>query len=270
MTLDGREAIEALCAIPYDLVLMDVQMPEMDGLEATRQIRAREQQAASNQEPATRVPIIAMTAYAMAGDREKCFKAGMNGYVSKPIDPLALANELEKWIGKDAPGAEKMNFPIKEEKTPDEPKKSDELNKSDEPNRADDTNEADDPNEADESNEASSSRIFDREDLLKRLMDDQGLAKTIVTGFLDDMPRQISALKSFVENGQPEQAGGQAHKVKGAAGNVTALVLQETAHAMEQAGKTGDLELLKNLLPELEQRFLQLKKYMESDKPCDF
>jgi CheY-like chemotaxis protein len=92
---DGREALDALRVIPYDVVLMDVQMPEMDGMEATRQIR-NPQASILNRN----IPVIAMTAHAMAGDREECLKAGMNGYVSKPIDPFALAAELERWIRK--------------------------------------------------------------------------------------------------------------------------------------------------------------------------
>jgi PAS domain S-box-containing protein len=232
---DGREALEALRAIPYDLVLMDVQMPEMDGLEATRQIR-NPQSAILNRN----IPVIAMTAYAMAGDREKCLKAGMNGYVSKPVDPLALANELEKWIGKDTPGTEQVAVSLEEEKAMD---KADEI---------------------------ADFRIFDRTALLKRLMDDEDLAETIVVGFLDDMPKQMAALRAFVENGQAEQAGGQAHKIKGAAGNVTASVFQETAYDMERAGKAGDKASLQRLLPELEQRFLQLKAQMESNDTCDF
>jgi len=237
---NGREAVEALKTLPYDLVLMDVQMPEMDGLEATRQIRAREQQATRSREPATSLPIIAMTAHAMAGDRDKCLNAGMNGYVSKPVEPLALAIELEKWIGANRHKTEQQDLPLEEDKI------------------------------SDTADEVAASRIFDRAALIKRLMDDEGLAKTIVTGFLDDMPGQIGALRAFVENGQAEQAGGQAHKIKGAAGNVTAAVFQETAQDMETAGKAGDLATLNRLLPELEQKFQQVKTQMESNETCDF
>jgi signal transduction histidine kinase/DNA-binding response OmpR family regulator len=94
---NGAEAVKALESIPYDLVLMDVLMPEMDGLEATRKIR-NPQSAVRNHQ----IPIIAMTAGAMQGDREKCLEAGMNDYVSKPISPQALADALDKWLPKDA------------------------------------------------------------------------------------------------------------------------------------------------------------------------
>ncbi|HEY6057399.1 MAG TPA: response regulator, partial [Candidatus Limnocylindrales bacterium] len=85
---DGHEAIEALERSEYDVVLMDVQMPELDGLEATRRIRARW--------PDRPLPIVAMTANAMAGDREACLAAGMNDYISKPIRPAELASALAR------------------------------------------------------------------------------------------------------------------------------------------------------------------------------
>jgi PAS domain S-box-containing protein len=81
---DGREALDALEAQSFDLVLMDVQMPHMDGLEATRAVREREKQTGS------RVPVVAMTAHALKGDRERCLEAGMDGYISKPIRAIEL------------------------------------------------------------------------------------------------------------------------------------------------------------------------------------
>jgi CheY-like chemotaxis protein len=85
---DGVQAIAAVESKPYDLILMDVQMPEMDGLEATRRIRL--------QWPDRRLRIVAMTANAMAGDRDACLAAGMDDYVSKPISPAELAAALER------------------------------------------------------------------------------------------------------------------------------------------------------------------------------
>ena len=87
---DGKEAVEAIEREKFDIILMDVQMPGMDGLEATQAIRIREGLTGR-----PRIPIIAMTAYAMAGDRERCFEAGMDGYVSKPINTQELFETIE-------------------------------------------------------------------------------------------------------------------------------------------------------------------------------
>jgi CheY-like chemotaxis protein len=96
LVANGADALISLETIPYDLVLMDVQMPEMDGLEATRRIR-NPQSAVINHG----IPIIAMTAHAMQGDRERCLEAGMNDYVTKPVSPQALAEALDKWLPKE-------------------------------------------------------------------------------------------------------------------------------------------------------------------------
>jgi CheY-like chemotaxis protein len=90
---DGREALDAMSATePFDLVLMDVQMPEIDGLEATAQIREREHGTGRH------VPIIAMTAHAMKGDRERCLQAGMDGYLAKPIQPQELFETIARLL----------------------------------------------------------------------------------------------------------------------------------------------------------------------------
>jgi CheY-like chemotaxis protein len=88
---NGKEVLEALERTAFHLVLMDCQMPEVDGFEATRRIRALESHRGG------RLPVIAMTANAMQGDREACLAAGMDDYVSKPVNPEALAQALEKW-----------------------------------------------------------------------------------------------------------------------------------------------------------------------------
>ena len=89
---NGSEAVEAVFSVPYDLVLMDCQMPEMDGYDATRMIRANVTHAFHS------IPIVAMTANAMQGDREKCIQAGMSDYITKPFRPDDLANVIHRVI----------------------------------------------------------------------------------------------------------------------------------------------------------------------------
>ncbi|SEQ38426.1 PAS domain S-box-containing protein [Ectothiorhodospira magna] len=95
---NGQEAVRAVTQIPYDLILMDVQMPVMDGLQATRAIRALDQAAV----PAD-IPIIAMTAHAMQGDKERCLQAGMNDYITKPLSPSRLATVLARYLPESRP-----------------------------------------------------------------------------------------------------------------------------------------------------------------------
>src|SRR5207247_7753400 len=90
---NGVEALEALRGERFDVVLMDVQMPEMDGFEATATIRAEEQATGR------RIPILAMTAHAMPGDEARCLAAGMDGYLAKPVRPEALAGALARFVG---------------------------------------------------------------------------------------------------------------------------------------------------------------------------
>ena len=96
---NGREALSAIEQEPFDLVFMDVMMPEMDGLEATRQIRKR-QMSGEQENFQSRIIICAMTAHAMAGDREKCLAAGMDDYLAKPVRPKDVRDMIEKWGGK--------------------------------------------------------------------------------------------------------------------------------------------------------------------------
>ena len=100
---NGAEVIKSLELVPYDLVLMDVQMTEMDGYEATRRIRDPQSKVRNHD-----IPIIAMTAHAMQGDREKCLEAGMNDYLSKSVNPQGVAEMLEKWL----PNEKESDAPI--------------------------------------------------------------------------------------------------------------------------------------------------------------
>jgi PAS domain S-box-containing protein len=225
---DGAEALQALDAIPYSLVLMDVRMPNMDGLEATRRIRDAERLAPNSASlpEGHRLPIIAMTASAMQGDREKCLEAGMNDYISKPVTPRALAEVLEKWLPNNAA-----------------------IRHQNANGRSNLPSSAVDP-----------AAIFDKTGLLGRLMGDQKLALRILDGFLEDMPRQLLSLAKFVEAGSAKDIENQAHRIKGASASVGGTGMQAVALEMEMAGRSGQLGEVKEHMADLTAQFVRLKE----------
>ena len=99
VAVNGREAVDMSGAASYDVILMDINMPVMDGLQATIAIRGRETNTAEH------VPIISMTANAMKGDREKCLEAGMDGYLAKPVKQKPLLEEIDRVLGSQTPTA---------------------------------------------------------------------------------------------------------------------------------------------------------------------
>jgi two-component system, sensor histidine kinase and response regulator len=215
---NGAEAVKALETIYYDLVLMDVQMPVMDGLEATRRIRRMMKEKFI-------IPIIAMTAHVMQGDRERCLEAGMNDYVAKPVTPQALVEVLEKWLPK-----KRMNDECAVMKKGE-----------------------------DDSSFHHSSLIWDKAGMLERLMGDEGLVKTVLEGFLADIPRRIQALSVFLESGDGPGAERQAHTIKGAAANVGGEALRVKAFEMEKTVSSGDLNAAGGRLTDLEMSFQELR-----------
>jgi PAS domain S-box-containing protein len=225
---NGAEALKSLETIPYDLVLMDVQMPEMDGYEATQQIR-NPQSAVTNHG----IPIIAMTAHAMQGDRERCLEAGMNDYVTKPIAPRALAEALDKWL----------------------PKEEGELRNA--------RNDQRDGGATDVSIVESQAPIFDKAGMMARLMDDEDLARTVAEGFLEDTPRQTEALRGYLEAGETPGAERQAHAIKGASANVGGEALCAVAFEMEKAARAGDIDAAGEHMAELDAQFGRLKEAMD-------
>jgi CheY-like chemotaxis protein/HPt (histidine-containing phosphotransfer) domain-containing protein len=244
---NGLEAIEALQRISYDLVLMDCQMPEMDGFEATRRIRRGE---AGDSHVAT--PVIAMTAHAMQGDREKCLEMGMNDYVSKPVDPAVLAKVLEKWLhegSKETGQEETGNWKLETGEEEARNLKLETERESSGTNKP----EAEIP-----------VPVFDKAALSRRLMGDEELIREIISAFLQDIPRQIERLKGYLVTDDTASAERQAHTIRGAAGNVGGEALRAAAFEAEKAGRAKDAEKLKALVPELEERFGELRQAMET------
>jgi CheY-like chemotaxis protein/HPt (histidine-containing phosphotransfer) domain-containing protein len=226
---NGAEAVKALSDTPYDLVLMDCQMPEMDGYEAARKIR-EPGSAACN----PRLPIVALTAHAMKGDRDKCLEAGMSDYLAKPVQPGELQDVLTKWLDRPGEGDAPETTAGAEEGRPK-------------------------PVEAAEGTKA----LFNEEAFVRRLMGDRDLAKAVLAGFLGDMPRQMQTLRERIGEGDAKGVRLQGHTIKGASANVGAEGLREGALEMEKAGQEGNLARAAGLLPRLADQFEQLKAALE-------
>ncbi len=223
---NGDEAVRALAIIPYDLALMDVQMPVMDGFEATRRIRDPHSPVLNH-----RIPIIAMTANAMQGDREKCLAVGMDDYITKPVLPLSLAEALEKWLPAATGSTRTGTFGGGKKVT----------------------------ETADAKNKLP---VFDKAGMMSRLMNDEELALKIIDAFLDDIPHQIELLRGYIATGDVAAAGRQAHTIKGASANVGGERLRRVAFTIEQAAKDRDLEKVRATMQELEEEFLRLRQSM--------
>jgi signal transduction histidine kinase/CheY-like chemotaxis protein/HPt (histidine-containing phosphotransfer) domain-containing protein len=215
---NGLEVIEALRVVPYDLVLMDVQMPEMDGLEATRQIR----------NPATRlsnpqVPIIAMTAHAMKSDRDRCLEAGMNDYIAKPVRPRELMAAIERQLH-NYPPAQKFAAPAApgSETGPRAP------------------------------------AVFNREDMASRVGDDPEILRNILGIFLKDAPNLIGKMKQAFQDRDPKSIAQQAHALRGAAGIIGAELLKTACERVEIAANQNDLHRAESHLAPVELEFGKL------------
>jgi PAS domain S-box-containing protein len=206
---NGAEAIEALQKAGssedggYDLVLMDCEMPVMDGYEATRRIRSAH----------PGIPVIALTADAMAGDRDRCLKEGMNDYLAKPVDLKLLAEMLARWLA--AP------------------------------------------------KEGHSKAVFDEETLLRRLMGDRPLATAVLKGFVEGIPAQLDNLRRRLQEADAPGVRMQAHALKGAAATVSAEDLRRIAAAVEESGKSAQMENCGELIARTAEEFERFKRSLE-------
>jgi len=212
---NGLEAVDAVARIRYALVLMDCQMPEMDGLEATAMIRRREGEQASR-----RLPIIAMTANAMQGDREKCLVAGMDDYLAKPVKLEHLEAMLARWIpGRSTPDEQKE--PVSSEKQ--EPVQDC----------------------------VDSAVLAD----LRQLDMSCGLLSTLITHFLEDVPNRLTALQDALQQGDAGALARVAHELNGSSGNLGVRKMRQLCVELQALGKAKDLTQAGDLLAQLVSEF---------------
>jgi PAS domain S-box-containing protein len=215
---NGKEALAACARRRYDAVLMDGQMPGMDGYEATRRIRQRETRGAR------RVPIIAMTASAMKGDREKCLEAGMDDYVSKPVTPESLEAVLRKWVGAPSAPAERAAAgPAAAGQLLDE-------------------------------------AIVQN---LMSVDDDGTLMDEVVATFLRIAPARLTAIKKAAR-GNPTALEREAHSFLGSCGNIGARRMAELCARLEVLGRSGSIEGAADIAGALEQELAMVRPELEA------
>jgi len=239
---NGKVAVEKAFETGYDIILMDMQMPVMDGIEATKQIRAN---------PALgKVPIIAMTANAMQADRELCLEAGMNDHIAKPFDPNQLFATLVKWLPHDAkrtPAAGKPKGKPAKKATGKLPK----LEK------------------------------IDVSLGLQRLMGKETLYLSVLQKFSEHQRNATEKIRGALDKGERDTAERLAHTLKGLSGNIGAEELQERAEALEQkirsGAEPGELDCLMNdtegllaqIIAELDSKLPKAKNESAADQPAD-
>ena len=214
---NGREALDALEQEHFDLILMDVQMPEMSGLEAAAAIRENEKGTGSH------VPIIALTAFAMKEDRDRCLAAGMDDYVTKPIEQAALFEAIERVTG--IASAENVSA------------------------------------SAGSNSQAGSSGIaaFDMDAALEYLGGDADLLREIVGMFQTQCDKCMARLREAVAKGDAKGIEFAAHALKGAAANLFAQGSVDAALKLEELGRSGSIEGAKDFLAMLESEISRLQ-----------
>ena len=201
---NGRAAVDAVREQRFSLVLMDIQMPEMDGYQATRQIR----RAAGLQD----LPIVAMTAHAMANERQRCLDAGMNDYISKPIDPRSLCRTLARWLPERTAGVAAA---------------------------------ADAPAPAEPWVERGVAGVA-LPQALRRVRGNAAVLRQLLLQFYADHHDSGRDIVALLDRGDAEQAGRQLHALKGVAGNLGASELSECCAGLEQAlAKNASADLAK-------------------------
>ncbi len=214
---NGKEALEACARTRYDAVLMDGQMPGMDGWEATRRIRERERGG-------PRLPIIAMTASAMKGDRERFLEAGMDDYVSKPVTPEELERVLRRWVGAAAAPAERAALA---------PAPAQEL--------------------LDEAIVGS----------LMAVDDDGTLMDEVVATFLKIAPIRLAAIRKAAK-GNAAQLERAAHSFLGSCGNLGCRRMADLCARLEVLGRSGSTEGASELARALEEEYAAVKPHLEA------
>jgi len=224
IAVNGQEAVEALAERDFDVIFMDCHMPVLDGFEATRIIRRTE--AGTN-----RRVIIAMTANALQGEKERCLAAGMDDFLSKPVMLEELAAKIRLWVKKAK--TPPVESPARQVEAPEPAQHLDR------------------------------SRLKYLQDLSSR--QDSGLFEKLIKSFLDDAPARILTMKNALANSDARTLFTAAHSLKGISGNIGAMCLMAISHSLQEAGGEGNLIGIDHRLREAEEELATVKKILETE-----
>jgi PAS domain S-box-containing protein len=239
MAENGQVALDLLKEKTYDLVFMDVQMPVMDGLTAASAIRTK-----SSEVIQPNIPIVAMTAHAMKDSRQECLDAGMDDFVSKPINPSEMLSVIERLTS----GVQLYHeATVKKEKN----------------DGADKGDINDDMTDA-EPEPVDNVFIFDYDQLKLRMGNDDELVQMVIEEFLVDVPVRLETIEKNITSGDIVSVKINAHSIKGSAANLSAMHLKEKAFELEQMAKDqAQKNKLVSKLNELKNVFDELKPFLE-------
>lgn len=232
---NGREAVEKIKRQDFALVLMDCQMPEMDGYEATRLIRELE---AAHAEGAVHTPIIAMTAHAMPGDREKCIDAGMDDYMAKPIKLADLRGMIAKWVVK---GSVERDF-------------------------------ATGPREQELQDPSASAAGLVEDSVIQGLLSLQkpgkpSLLAELIDLFLVQAPERIAVIEKAHAAGDVKSFERAAHSLKGSSGILGAMPMMQVCETLQNQGRAGDIRAAAPLIQELKQLWERTRLALVQRRP---
>ena len=226
---NGREAVARASEQPFDVILMDIQMPEMDGFEAAAAIREKERATGGH------TPIVAMTAHAMAGDRERCLQAGMDGYVSKPLRPDDLVAAIEAL------------FTDAADSTPPAAHDSDDRLASPKPQTG-----------GGESAQPPACSV-DADALLADFGRNRRLLAEVIDVFLADSPSRLAMLRAAIDTRKVEAVESSAHALKGSIGLFTTGAAYEAARHLERDARAGNLSAFDGVFRDIEREVSLLR-----------
>ena len=251
---NGLEALDAVSRIRYAAILMDCQMPEMDGFEATRKIREKEctgdaghrpeERASHRLAPTTRIPIIAVTANAMKGDDEKCLAAGMDDYLSKPVTPQGLETVLRRWV----PRGQDMDSP------PPSPSPGAPVALQNATGHGEGISGCP---------PAIDTQVLDG---LRKLggEEDPGFLVTLIERFLKDAPSRLDEIRKAAEHGDAQALEQTAHSLKGTCSTLGAHLMARLCGDLQRLGRGGSLEGVTGLCASLEAELARVQEALQS------